>query len=103
MYHALGENRFQLPVTRGHPTFEVSLHMCQTLLEKILLRGHTLKRRVVTRVESAFKQLGVIQMERPSDEYRLKAHPSPKSKKCQCGRNPGSYDTVPWGCSWALP
>ncbi len=83
MYQVLGENRFQLLVARDHPTFEVSLHMCQTLPEKTLLRGHTLKGRGVTRVKPALKQLEVLQMERPSDENRLKAHPSPKSKKCQ--------------------
>ena len=83
MYQALGENRFQVQVARDHPTFEVSLHICQTLPKKILRRGHTLKGRGVTRVEMAYKLLGVIQMERTSDEYRLRAHASPKSKKCQ--------------------
>jgi hypothetical protein len=60
MYQALGENRFQLLVARDHPTFKVSLHMCETLPDKILLRGHTLKGRGVTRVKSAFKQLKVV-------------------------------------------
>ncbi len=103
MYQALGENRFQLLVARDHPTFEVSLHMCQTLPEKILLRGHTLKGRRVTRVKPALKQLEVLQMERPSDENRLKALPRLNRNSASGGRSPGSYYTVPWGCSRSLP